>query len=806
MEIPVKTQLQYAARRLRRGIRPALFSVLALCIGIGLNGALYTIIAAAFLRPLPFERADRLFFLSETNPSAGIGDVSVRPANFVDWQQQTRTFRELDAFTLWGPVMRDGERAQQLTGASITPNLLPLLGGHVQLGRSFRDEDRDGEVVLLGHALWVSRFAADPAVIGRTFAIDKRLCTVVGVMAPDFEFPYPFLGERPAIWTLRKLTSRDVLNRRGHELVVVGRLKDRVSLTEARAEFETIAANLERAYSATNKGWRVRIVSFRDELTAPVRRPILVLSLASLFVLLLACANVGCLMVAQGLDQTKEMATRLALGARPTHLIGQVLADSLLISAIGLGAGLFVASCATALARSSMFPFLPMRGLERASLDWSAFLFLSGLALVITVLTGALPAWVVARTALISSLEGASPHQSRSRFGVRMLRSLVVVQIALATTLVCGTGVLIAAVVKFQRPPLDYDAERTLAVTVLLPIPQYLDPALRRSFFPELAERFTRVPGAVTAGGVSRLSNRTGISVQVEPSPPRGASDIARRANLNIITPSYFQTINARLIQGRLLQAGDMETSTRTVVVNESLARAYWGKESPVGRQLRVIPVSREVCTVVGVIKDVYNVVEAGRPELELYATSAYLPVQRMTMLLRFVNDATTHLSEVARVIKDLEPLANATETESIDQVLQRSARQPRTQMLLILAFSMAALVLAGLGVYGVVSYMILARKKELAIRSALGASPGLLIRRVVLDGFKLGVVGALAGTLGASALKRAIMAQFETIEIGWLGIWSFAVAFVMVTCLVATYWPARTINDLDPAAVLRQE
>lgn len=796
--------LHYSFRKLLKAPAFTLVTVLALALGIGATTAIYSVVNAVLLRPLPFEEPGRLMALWESARSVEDDKMPVAPADFFDWQAQSRRFEQLAAYHNWSFNLSGEGDPEQVSGAVSTAELFGVLGRRPMLGRTYRpDECRQGgpAVVVLGHGLWQRRFGSDPQVIGRIMKLDDVSYTIIGVMPPGFEFP-----ANAQLW--KPFQSENYFSREFQFLRVIGRLRPGATPEQAADEMKTIAARLEQTYPGTNTEREVTVLTLSEQIVGKVRPRLRVLFGGVLLMLLTACFNVANLLLAQGLRRRPELSLRQVMGAGRGRLLRQLLTENLVLAAVGGLAGLLIAYAGAKFLVTFGPTDVPRLG--EAVIDGGVLAVALGLTLVTGLLFGLAPALQSSRLDLHGAIRGA-----KGTVRLRAFHALVALQIAVALTLLVGAALLGRSFIRLAGVPPGFDPSNVLTFSLSLPEEKY-DEARATAFYQEVQERIRGVSGVEAAGAVLSLPVSEGMKIDtpftIEGRPP-AAPGQEYKAFLRPVSPSYLQTLRVPLRAGRPLEAGDRAGAPPVVVVNETLARLYWPGESPVGRRMifsqdlgslgRVDEASREV---VGVVGDVRHNGQANEPVPEIYLpnTQSYWRVLNLVVRTSAEPASLTRpiLEEVWRIDRNL-PVAKI---RTMDEILSGSVAQPRFYALLLAVFAGFALLLAAVGVYGLMSYSVALQTHEIGIRMALGARREDVLRMVLTRGIVLAGIGMLVGIALSFGLGRFMGSLL--FGVGATDPMTFAAVVLVLggVALVSTYLPARRAVQGDPVAALRRE
>jgi putative ABC transport system permease protein len=803
-----RTDLLYAVRGLRKKPLFTAAAVLTLALGIGANSAIFTVVNAVLLRPLPYPAPDRLMMLWTANPRQGYDkDVSAYP-NFDDWRTKTASFEGMTAyfggtFTLTGA----GDPAQ-IEGAIVTPGFFETLGVAPALGRTFgaRQGAAGGErAAILSHGLWQTRFGGDPAIVGRTVMLNSVSHEVLGVMPALFAHP-----EAAQVWTPLAPSARlapFMQSRSSYWLEVVGRLKPGIERRSAQSEMDTIASTLERQYPGTNAGIGVRLVPMHEEIVGDVRRPLLILFGTAALVLLIACANVANLLLARAASRQRELAIRAALGAGRRRLIAQLLTESLVLATVGGVAGLLLAAWGI-----QALPSLAPSNLPRLTgirIDTAVILYTSLAALVTGLVFGAAPALQSAAATAGEFLKERRAESPGAR-GRRLRAGLAIAEVALALVLVIGAGLLVRSVVAMNNVELGFDARRILAVRVELPRARYSQDAQIGAFFNDLSSRLRALPGVESVGlGSSIVRAPASSTLSVHGAPPPDPNVRNPSVPYDSTTSEFFTTLRIPLRRGRLFTSADGPETQRVVVVNETLARRFFPNDDALGKRVTYDdPTNAQArwLTIVGIVGDTRREGVDRQTRAEVYYPHAQFPERRMYALVRTSGDPLALGRSAQAQVWAIDPNQPTASVRSVEGILAEGQANRRFTTLLLGLFSVVALALAAIGIYGVIAYSTAQRTQEIGIRMALGASrtnvlTGVLKEAVVIGaaGLAIGIAAALALTRFLSGLLFGVGARdpvtFVALPLG-----------LLVIAILAALIPAARAVRVNPLVALRGE
>ncbi|HEY6401542.1 MAG TPA: ABC transporter permease, partial [Blastocatellia bacterium] len=722
-----------------------LIAVITLALGIGANAAIFSVVNAVLLRPLPVKDPDRLMWIRETKLPQ-FPEFSVSAGNFLDWRKQNTVFERLVAVSGESFNMVGTGDPEQIRGWKVTDGFFATLGAQPQFGRDFlAEEDQPGRdnVVILSYGFWQRRFGADPKILNQTLTLSGQSYTVIGVMPATFSFGGPDL----ALWTPMAFTQEQSQNHGGHWLNVLGRLKSDATEDQARAELVAIAGRLALQYPDANTGWSVKLMPLLDYMVRDIKPALIVLLCAVAFVLLIACANVANLLLARAAGRQKEIAIRTALGAGRARIIRQLLTESALLSLLGGAAGLFLAKWGMDLLLK-----LAPQGLPRmsdVSLDSRALAFTAAVTLLTGVIFGIVPALQSSKPNLNEAMNETGRGSTEGRRRQLVRSGLVVFEVASALVLLLGAGLLIKSFWRLQRIDPGFNPDNTLTLAVSLPRAKYTEDTQRAAFFGQLLEKISALPGVQAAGATNSLPMGRDMVlafvVQGRPPLPPGAG---QSTNFYGVNADYFKAMRIRLLRGRLLAERDTRDSPHVAVINETMAKKIFPDEDPIGKRITFDggennPDWYEIVGVVGDVKQ-YGLDQA--TPMQTYEPYTQQTFSSMTLVARTSGDPTTLTAAIRNAVLQLDkeqPIANV---RTLDQILSTSVAQQRFSTLLLGVFAAVAMLLAAIGIYGVLSYAVTQRTQEIGIRVALGASRRDVLRLVVGQGMRLALIGMAAG------------------------------------------------------------
>jgi putative ABC transport system permease protein len=801
----LRQDLTIGLRGLRRAPGFTLVALLTLAIGIGANTAIFSVLRSVVLRPLPYPNAEQLVQVWSDHRARGRETPEwLSPPDFMDWREQNRTFAGMSAYSGWGPDLTGDGDPETLTGLAVSGNFFDVLGARAALGRTLtmQDDDPGAEtVVVLSDALWRRRFGADSSVIGRRITLSGNAVTVIGVLEPSFRAPIQTAA--PDIFRATRRPANSGCNRGCIVLRVIGRLKPGVSLAAAQADLGRVAAGIASQHSDTNENVGAWLIPLHEQLTGSVRLPLLALAGAVAIVLLIGCVNLANLLLVRGAAREREIAVRTALGARRTRIVRQLFTENGLLAATGGVTGL-----ALGVAGSRVLATLvpeSVRQVQEIRVDSVVLAFAAAVTIVSGIAFGLLPAMRAARANLIGSLrDGRAATASHSALG----NGLVVLQLSLAVVLLVGAGLLLRSFVAMQRIDLGYRDNGVVLTRLALPPTRYQEPARFAATTQELLTRLRANPAVRSVEVTDVPPLRAGdqdVSVIPEGRPILG--DRAPAVWYRSVTPGYLPLMRMRLVAGRAFADTDRDGASKVGIVNEEAARQLWPGENPVGRTLAIGGgPNAERLTIVGVVASARHDGPNQPYKSELFATQAQFPTRFMTLVLEPSRDLGALAAAYRQALGEVDPLVPAGTLEPIEQFIGDAVALPRLYAMLVGIFASAALLLAALGVYGVMAYTVAQRKREIGVRLALGADPAGIRRLVLGRGARLALAGVGVGLVAAVALGRVI----ESLLFGVTPLDAMTLLIVPLVlgtmALIASWVPARRAMRLDPVRALREE
>jgi putative ABC transport system permease protein len=784
----------------------SLIAILSLGLGIGANTAIFSLVDAALIRPLPFREPDRLVMVWEDATRIGFPRNTPAPANYADWKAQNQVFEEMAALNWRSYNLTDEGEPEKVEAQGVTANFFPLLGVEPQLGRGFTpDEDRpDGnKVALVSHGLWQRRFGGDPALVGKEILLDGQKRTVIGVMPPGFQF----LAKETGLWVPMALSDQELTNRGSHYLTVLARLKPGVTLAQARADIAHITQRIVRDHPKQGFGLGSVVISLREQLAGEVRPALIVLLVAVGFVLLIACANIANLLLSRGAARYREIAVRSALGAGRGRIVRQLLTESGLLAVAGGVAGTLFAWLSFSFLRQIIPGGMSLHAGVR--IDAKVFGFTLLLSLLTGIIFGLAPALQAAKIDLNEALK-QSGGRSGTAAGHRRLRgALVVIEVALALVLLVGAGLLIKTFLRLRALDIGLNPENVLTLRTALPRGKYGELPKRTEFYQQALERVRALPGVVSAGYTTAApltwkGGTNGFSVEGREQGP------GQDANSRQISVGYMETIGMRLREGRFFDDHDRAQAQPVAIINETMARQFWSGESALSRRFKLGPVDSKSpwFTIVGVVSDVKQMGLEAPPKAEMYFPYQQMPTMLWNMprdlLVRTTGDPLNLAASVRQVVWSVDRHQPVSNVRTMDEILAEEVTQRRIGMTLLGTFAALALLLASLGIYGVLSYGVTQRTQEIGIRMALGANRKDVLRLVMADGMRLAAAGVALGLGVSFALTRLMTGLLFGVSASDPFTLVGVTLLLSAVALLACYVPARRAAQVDPMIALR--
>ena len=802
------TDFRYALRMLAKAPGFTAIAILTLALGIGANSAIFSVIDTVLLRPLPFSKPNQLIAVWSKVTAESDKETGSFP-DYADIRDQSQTLDALFAYTRASTVLGTGNESSALQGLAVTSDIFRALAVRPFLGRTFtRDEEKaDSYVVVLTYEAWKRYFNSDRNIIGRQILLSLRPYTVIGVMPAGFHYP---IGVRCEYFNpLQPLVSDAVQNRASHFLRFVGRLKDGADVKQASAEIGAISARLEKQYPDTNTGRTYYAISLHQDLVGDVRPALLTVLAAVFFVLLIACANVGNLLLARATQRRREIAIRTALGAGRARIVRQLLAEGFILALIGATGGLLLASWGIDLLR--LFGPHDLPRLDEVAINGSVVAFTLAAAVLSTLLFAMMPALQVSRPNVNESLQegnrGAIGPESH-----RLRALLVIAQVALSMLLLAGAGLLIKSFGNLRGTSPGFEPSRVAMIDLSLPRTKYSDPIRQREFFERLDSKLRNLPGVDAAGGAMPLpfsGNDRASSFWIAGRPDPGLGNHPNAGHL-VIDGDYFRALRIPLLTGRTFSPRDNKDSLPVVMVNEAFVRKFFNGGNAIGEHILLDASEKEKPTaleIVGVVGNTRHESLAIEPIPEFYVPFEQDPDRRMHIVLRTSLEKLSGLETAMRnAIHEVDRDIYFPGLTPMPQLIGTTLAQPRFNMMLLGCFAGVAMVLAAIGIYGVIAYTVAQRTKEIGIRMALGAQKIDMLTMILRQSFTVIGIGLLVGLFGALAVTRLMSSLLYGVSANDLSIYAVVTIVLSGAALVATYFPARRAMAVDPMVALRYE
>ena len=802
--------LRYALRQLRKSPGFTSVAIVTLALGIGAATAIISVVDTVLLHSTPYARPAELVTITEKGPRTAPGkEDAVSPGDFTDWHAQVTVLAGLAAYQSWDfhTLTGGGSEPDEVWASPVTPNLFQVLGVNAFLGRTFTPNE--SQAVILSHQYWKSHFASDPRILGKTLALDGKLYQVIGVAPADFEFP----AANAQMWTPLTFSAAERANHETRGLNVVARLGPGVTLQQAQAVMDTVSARIAEQQPKTNSGWSAPIAPFRTpELQPILRDTILALLGAVIFMLMIVCANVVNMLLARGTVRQGEIALRAALGASRSRLVRQLVVETVLLAAAAGTGGLILARSGLAVIVSLVpkYNLIETQALHHISMNLGAFGFAAGLSLLTGIGVGLLPGLKASRTDVSEWLKEHGRATSGAR-GKRLQSALVTCEIALALVLLVGAGLMVQSFRRLAITPNGFDPDHLLTVRVPLMNYKY-SPAKSADFYRDVLTRIREIPSVKSAGMANNLPF-TGFHVSFAfPAPPNFPGGPGRTVGVagRSVSPGYFQAMGIPLVGGRdFSEAEDRIDAPCVRIVNQAMARLYWPGEDAVGRQLPGVCAKRGAsATIVGVVADSKQDSVESQPKPEMYEPYAQHPFAAfmVTFAIRTASDPLTVARAVRQAVQQIDSDQPVIQLRTMQEVVSESIWRQHVSASVLSIFAIIALVVASVGIYGVLSYSISLRTREIGIRSALGATRHDLFGLVLRDGLRLTVLGLIAGIVLAIGITRTLRSLIfgvtSTDPVTFLGV----ITLLLAAALLACYIPAHRATKVDPMVALRCE
>jgi putative ABC transport system permease protein len=810
------SDFRYSLRILRHDPAFSAAAIVVLALGIGANTAIFSVVNAVLLRPLPFDAPSRIMQVWHVPPPKsfpGLTMFSVSPANYLDWRTQSSSFEQMAAYGFRSFTVGGKERPEEIQAAAVAPDFFPLLRVQPLLGRTFSaEEDRPGQgrVVLLGYQFWRDHFASDRNIVDRSILLDGETYSVVGVMPEALQFP-----SWAKVWVPLAWTNETCAVRGNHNYLVLARLKNGVDIRHAQAELNAISTRLERLYPEDDKGWGAIIQPLREQLVGDVRPALLILLGAVAFVLLIACSNVANLVLAKTLARRKEIAIRTALGATRFAVLRQILAETVLLSVAGGALGFFLARFGITLIVKVLGDRIPR--FMVIDLDAPVLAFTLFLSVAAGVLAGLIPSVRFTRADVNEALKQGQSRGSSDARGGKTRRILVISEVALSLVPLIGAGLMIRSLWELRKVPLGFDPHNVLTMTVPLSANRFLSPAGQINFFHDALTRIRALPGVDSAGVIDNLPLNGGgshqpFSIEGRPTLPMSEQP---EVDVRLISPGYARAMHIPVLKGRDFSYADVAGRPGAALISDSLARRFWPNEDPLGRHLTLTFFPGVVREVVGIVGDVkLDSLDETRPVATIYVPLAQLTAPPsepwrsfgMTFTVRTNSDPVNSISAVTSAIHEVAPDLPVVDVMIMNDVIAQSVSPQRLNALLLASFAGLALILAAVGIYSVLSYTVRRRIREIGIRIALGASHKDVVRMILADGLKPILVGVTIGLVAALALGRVVSSLIYGVRATDPLTFAAVALLLLMVGIFATLIPAYRATRIEPVRILREE
>jgi putative ABC transport system permease protein len=779
--------------------------VFILALGIGANTAIFSVVDAVILRPLPYKAPDHLVMLPAAHRPNEMGtEVSV--ANFLDWRRESRSFQQLGAF---GPLTVNltggGDAPERIEGAQITPAALATLGTQPMLGRIFQpdEEKANSRVTILSYGLWKSHFGGDRNIIGKVVRLSGVEYPVVGVMPPQFHFP----DNEVQLWVPVRLTEARTKDRQERWLYVVGRLKDGTSLRAAQQEMDNLTNALSQQFPNENKDWGVQLVPLQEHLVGKVRPALLILLTTVLLVLLLACANIANLQLARAATRRTEIAVRSAMGASTAAVLQQLFLEGLTLAVLGGLLGLVVAQWSLRLLIALSPSYIPR--LDEVGIDGTVLAFTLGIAIVTGVIFGLVPALPALKPDLVGDLRQGGRGASSGVGHIRFRRLLTITEVATALVLLIGAGLLLSSLTHLQRVDPGLNPTDVLTLEVVLGRAHYSTEAQRATFYRQLTERAAGLPGVQAVGGISSLpltGSNSSESYVVEGQPPADPNSLPE-AGYQGVTAGYFKALQIPLLQGRDFSPQDTVNAPQAVIINKTFADHYWPHQSAIGKRVILMGGSggKVPYEVIGVIGDIHHTRLDVPTVPELYVTTEqHAPWDNMVLVVRSKSNLASLSTQLRSLVTSLDPEQPVSNVKTMEGVIAESTSEPRFYTVLLGAFAGLAFILSAMGIYSIISYSVAQRRHEIGIRVALGAQRSSVLTLVVGEGMTLAAIGILAGLFLAWLGTRGLTSLLFGVEPNDPIVFAATALLLSCVALAASLIPALRASRVSPMVAFR--
>jgi predicted permease len=807
---------RFGFRQIVRSPGFAAVAIFTLALGIGANAAIFSLVDAIILRPLPYPNPDQLVGLGQWRNQTGEGYVQtgVSAPNMVDIARQANIFQQVGYYRFSGFNITESNRPESITGIRASVDLLPTFGVQPLLGRFFTPEEMQpghDQVAIIGHRLWQERYGSDPRILGRTIDLDQRRYTIVGVMPARFRFTW---DQEMDVFVPLALTAEErseAARATSRDLQAQARLQPGVSVKQAQSAMDTLAANLATEYPDANKGWGIKVEPLHAAYHRRMETPLLIMSGAVLFVLLIACANVANLLLARATGRRREIAVRMAIGANRRRLIAQLLTESVLLSAAGGALGLMLAYAGDRLLTIQMTRYhrFNVPNASVISIDWRVLIYAAAVTLGTGIIFGLAPALTASKTNLNQSLKAGGASSSSGSGRRRLRNGLVASEIALALVLLCGAGLLIRTFLRLMQVDLGIDPTNVVTMEIDLPQYKYSSATQQTLFFQQLLQRLASVPG-VKSSGIEQPGST--VFFQPEGHAP-AAPGQEPTAGLNVVSPGDFSALGIGMVAGRELADSDAAGTAPVALISETVAQRYWAHTNPLGNHLTILvhvysgqsAGTAQSLTIVGVVKDRRGY-ELWEPRADIYVPFEQHPISWANLNVRTAVPPMTVVPSIRDAVLALDKEQPLNDIRLLTEMVAQTYGTLRFPMVLVWIFAALALVLSAIGIYGVMSYAVSRRTQELAIRMALGADRHTVLRLVLREGLGVTLIGVSIGLAAALGLSRVMAGYVYGIRSTDPVTYAGAALLLTLVALAACYLPARRAMHVEPVQALRIE
>jgi putative ABC transport system permease protein len=810
------TDLRYAWRTLLKSPGFSLVAVVVLALGIGANTAIFSVVNAVLLRPLPYPEADRLMRVWHTPPQKafpGMTQFSVSPANYLDWEGQNHVFESMAIYGYRGFNLTGSGEPERLIGAAVSAHFFSTVRVQPLLGRVFTEDENQagrGDVVVLSHSLWKSHFGSDPGIVGRNIHLNDKSYLVAGVMSANMVLP-----GWAQLWTPMAWTDQQRAVRGNHNYMVIARLRPGVSEEQAQSEMNTISSRLEQQYPEDDKGWGAVVLPLQRDMVSDVRPALLVLLGAVAAVLLIACANVANMVLAKTFERRKEMAIRAALGASRGRVLSRVLSETVLLAGMGGALGLVVAHFANRLIVAYLADQLPKS--VHTGLDLRVLLFTLFVSLLTGVMAGLVPAMRMADANPNDALKQGLGRTDASAGGRTTRNVLVVAEVALSLVLLIGAGLMIRSLSSLHGVDPGFETQSVATMSISVPATKFADATQQTSFYEQVLQHVRAMPGVQAVGLVDNLPLSGGgshepISIEGQPVLPMSEQP---EVDVRIISAGYMSAMRTPIVRGREFNDSDVMGRPAVALISQSMANRFWPNQEAIGKHLTIAfepSASREI---IGIVKDVkLDALNETQPNATLYTPITQLYPEAdaawrsfgMTLVARAQGNPNNLVTSITNAIHQVDPDRPVLDVKTMEDVVAESLTPQRFNMLLLAAFAGLALLLAAVGIYSVLAYAVRQRVREIGLRMALGAQIGDVLRLVVVEGLKPTIVGLVIGILGALALGRVLSSMIFGVSTRDVTTYASVSVLLVGAALGASLIPAWRATKVDPIRSLRDE